>query len=88
MLDDNNDGVANNLYTYIFGVRSDITGTHNHFSKFNLETEYPYQVWNAYSEISTVTITTPLTDTVGISSMGASEDAVFALSHFVDNTNG
>jgi len=56
--------------------------THNHFSKFNLNTDYPYQVWNAYQTI------TGLTTKTGIKSMGVSEDAVFALSHFTISALG
>lgn len=46
------------LYGYVFGKRTDgdLNNYVNHFSKFRLDADkYPYQVWNAYSNIADIT---------------------------------
>lgn len=75
---DNNPDTTNDLklFAYVFGHRDDVEdGTINHFSKIYMqETDYPYQVWTAYSSITGY-------EEGSIQKTGASTNSVYAVSH-------
>ena len=72
----------NLLFGYVYGNRLDIEAdTQNHFTKIYMQaTEYPYQVWTAYSDITGYV-------SGNIQKTGASTNAVYALSHLTLSGN-